>query len=230
MYRRIFKGQRRKQSKADSSVFSCLSLHKNPVLSTPGMLTVAAIDIGTINPCIRVERRYVEDGSLIKVETLIQHLFNPSLNPERHYMLEIVDVIDSLLYIFTECQFILIESQIGFSVEMSRCQQHITTYILSTVRDRGVNPQVVEIDSLVKSRVLGSPTFKKKSDLKKWCEVEAFRLLKSRGEDEVVEHIMRGKRDDHCDVVCFTEAWWMILNGQSKYTTQYNLGDLLRGT
>lgn len=121
----------------------------------------------------------------------------------------------SLLYLepyrewFQRSHYIVIESQLPVNYDLVRMGQHIITYLMVTVRDAGFRPLIIEIDSRLKSRLLGAPPRLTKPQLKKWCRDKALSLLKERGDLETVTMISKQpKKDDHGDVVCYDEVWW----------------------
>ena len=226
---------------------------------------VAAIDPGTKNCAIRVERRSyaLTDESTISSEKFTTG-FRPFLpqsvvgfdDPESEFRnkwkLESVETIAQEKYDFTDspspeseeaaisewgnasasgahyiyakqriealeehfinCQYIVVESQMPVNTEMVRMAQHIMSTLFMTVRDKGAHPLIIEIDAKLKTSVLCAPPGMKKYARKKWAGLKAVEVLESNRDFETAELIKRStKKDDHGDVVCYTETWFRIL-------------------
>ena len=54
----------------------------------------------------------------------------------------------------------------------------------------------------------------KKPQLKKWAVAKAIEILKENGDDITLNFLLKrgNKKDDHGDVICYTTAWFKILN------------------
>lgn len=123
-------------------------------------------------------------------------------------------VLDEFMFQFQWCHYIVVESQLPINYDLVRMSQHIISYIMAGVKDKGLRPLIIEIDPHLKSRMLDAPPKMSKPQLKKWCRNKAIEILIARGDHATAQLIKEAsKGDDHGDVVCYEEIWWMILRG-----------------
>lgn len=201
----------------DKPALSSTDLYPN----TNPYIQLASIDPGIKNCCIRIERRTFDNG-IMKVQTLIQIKIdftltnsNPDINIglDTIYYINCLSILEPYIPFFITSQYILIESQLPINYDMVRMSQHLITFLMMSVKNKGLKPLIVEIDSRFKSRIFGAPPKMTKPQLKKWAWEYAVSILKARGDNETANMILTcGKKDDHGDVICYTEAWWIILN------------------
>jgi hypothetical protein len=211
---------------------------KTPPLSSafltplsPKWIQVAAIDPAVKNCAIRVERRTFENDQdqtkPTKCETILLKRIDFLTPPSDESSLATKSVSGSeygcqYMYMieymakyadyFASCHYILIESQMAINTEMMRMSQGIITAIAFIVRNRGLRPLIIEIDPKLKSSTFGAPRMDKPT-LKRWTETKAIEILTENNETEIANYIREAKKaDDLGDVVCYTTAWFKILN------------------
>lgn len=129
------------------------------------------------------------------------------------YHVHLYDYLARHVDLLARCQYILIESQMVINQPAMRVAQAIITFLLVSLKDRGVRPVVVEIDPRAKYRLLGAPAATKPK-LKQWAAAKGDEILRAHGDAATADAIAADtKRDDHGDVVCFTTAWFLVLRG-----------------
>jgi len=182
-------------------------------------IQIAAIDPGIKNCCIRVERRTF-DNDIMKVETLLQikmdftvkNTSDTDIGLDTIYYTHTIDLLEKYIQYFITSQYIIIESQLPINYDMVRMSQHIISFLMIYTKDKGLKPLIIEIDPRFKSRIFGAPLKMTKPELKKWAWEYAVKILKDRNDNETANMILSStKKDDHGDVICYTEAWWIIL-------------------
>ncbi len=211
------------QVKTPYMVFSChdgdFPLNHPPEICTKlnhhgdELLQICAIDVGIRNCGIRIERRWKKAD---KVETLMLARIDFTKGAREQtntvYYSHSVDILTPYLPHFEMCQYILVESQLPINYDAVRMSQHLITFLMMNVANKGVKPMICEIDTYFKSRIFDAPKKMKKPELKKWCRDKALEVLKDRG-DMVAYNAMiaAGKQDDMGDVVMYCEGWVLAL-------------------
>lgn len=222
MYKSSAKYGRKKGEKLSSTPYSTFNPHSGePVIPSTqyfgtSFVNAAFIDPGVRNCAIRFSQY---DLSTKQIKTLRQ-LKIDFVQPDEKVGKETQYYAGSLrqLAVYNEdfrwCHYIIIESQLRTNYDMTRMGQHLITHLLMTVADQGFRPLIIEIDSRVKTQMLGAPPGMDKPQRKKWCLSKAIEIIKSRGESEVLALLTKpGKRDDHGDVICYDEVWWRMCFG-----------------
>lgn len=124
---------------------------------------------------------------------------------------------------FSASHYIVIESQMTISYDNTRLCQHLITYFMHTMKNKGSLPLVIEITSQAKTRLLGCPKKLTKYQYKKWAAEKAVELLEDRGEEceeKYVQSIMtNSKKDDKSDAICQYYAWIKIMEGEGMKPT-----------
>lgn len=219
MYRRT----RRFQKSGKRDPFSEIPFHSSETkteMKEKGdefVLRLCAIDPAIKNCAIRIEDRIfsVKDDykSLKGVETIVQDKFDFVTGEDgSNYWKKLYTSFDKYLTELDECHYILIESQLPVNTEMVRVSQAIITYLHIYLFDKGVKPIVVEVDASLKTKMLGCVGRKTKPERKKWCIEKGGELLKERGDVQTIDFLKKQrKKDDHYDVICFCESWYIIL-------------------
>lgn len=145
-------------------------------------------------------------------------VIEPTTNP--HYYVTLCRVLNDLYYDLVDCDYILIESQLSRNPEAIRIAQHIISTVMAVVNDccltdkdgtLTTRPLIVEVAPHFKSRYFGVRK-KKGLDLKKWCVVKACAILE-KNNDTIAREIVKKdrKKDDHCDVILYCEAWANVM-------------------
>jgi hypothetical protein len=115
---------------------------------------------------------------------------------------------------FQESHYIGVESQLAINYDLVRMGQHIITYIMTLVRDKGNRPYIMEIDSHLKTRMLHAPPKMTKPQRKKWAADYAINYLELYDQEPQIANYIRsqGKKDDYGDVVCYEKVIIIILS------------------
>lgn len=194
---------------------------------------VTTIDPGIINCCIRQAIRCNKTSQITTHMQILSNFNHKSLNEKKDtnllpgetqsssvgmdtkYYVNACSILDEYIEHIQMSHYIVIESQLTINPDLVRMSQHIITYLMIKTKDKGLRPLICEIDSHLKSRMLGAPTKMKKPQLKLWCKNKAIEILESRGDLVNVKLIKEAKKaDDHGDTVCYEAIWWMILDGK----------------
>lgn len=199
-----------------------------------GYYQAVSIDPSRKNYGFRIERRY-HTG---KIETLIYRRFTleyvldqsniPSDNnnagqqkkktnaKKKPDMLYVFDVLTGILdyhsKYYQDCHFIVIERQLPFNYRSFRIFQHTLSYFLIKLKDAPLLPQIMELDSKLKSHQLAPGEDFTKNALKKWSVKKCEELLKLRNDTLGLELFnQQRKQDDLADTVCQLEALFKYL-------------------
>lgn len=187
-----------------------------PVLRNDNMIIVS-IDPGIVNcgiyvVCFNTKTNKYKSLYLSRLE------FNKG---ENHYVssMKILDELEEKEKYFSSAHYIIIESQMAVSYDNTRMAQHLITYFISKIRNKGNRPLVIEFNSQSKTRLLGCPKGMKKPDYKKWCREKAIQILKDRNDESETKFIKciqtAKKADDMGDSICQLYAWMMVFNGEA---------------
>ncbi len=177
---------------------------------------ITAIDPGIKNCAIHVIRRTKSE-----IKTLMLNKFNFTISSHEEstigldtmYYSRVIEYFSQYMNYFTTSQYIIIESQLPINYDMVRLCQHIITFLMLYTKNQGLKPLIVEIDPKFKSKLFGAPSHLVYADLKKWAWENAVRILQSRNDNETANMILNStKKDDYGDVICYTEAWWIVLS------------------
>lgn len=223
-YRRLgrFNKKAPTQVKSPYMVFSCHD-GEFPLMNPPHVyefykrpeetfVQIAAIDIGVKNTSIAMERRW--SSGHVDVVMLLKIDFTIGDRPitDTIYYTNSIEILRKYLPYFEMCQYILVESQLPINYDAVRMSQHILTFLMMNLANKGCKPMICEIDTYFKSRIFNAPKKMKKPELKKWCIQYAFDLLEKRGDKATLEMIKSsGKKDDLCDTLCYCEGWFIAL-------------------
>ncbi len=223
-YRRLgrFNKKAPTQVKTPYMVFSCHD-GEFPLMNSPAVsefykrpdetfVQVAAIDIGVKNTSIAMERRW--SGGHIDIVMLMKLDFTigERAQTDTVYYSHSIDMLKKYLPFFEMCQYIIVESQLPINYDAVRMSQHIITFLMMNLANKGCKPMICEVDTYFKSRIFNAPKRMKKPELKKWCIEYALKLLEKRGDTETIEMIKAsGKKDDLCDTLCYCEGWFLAI-------------------
>lgn len=192
---------------------------------------ITAIDPGIKNCAIHVIRRTKSE-----TKTLMLNKFNFTISShdestiglDTMYYTRVIEYFGQYINYFTTSQYIIIESQLPINYDMVRLCQHIITFLLLYVKNQGLKPLIVEIDPKFKSKLFGAPPKMTYAELKKWAWENAVKILNARGDSQTAKVITdSGKKDDYGDVICYTEAWWLVLS-QGIYSIPMMADQLLK--
>lgn len=184
--------------------------------SSEEWIQITAIDPGIKNCGIHVVRRTKSETKTLvlnKINFTISSHEEQTIGIDTMYYIRVIEYLGQYINYFTTSQYIIIESQLPINYDMVRLCQHIITFLLLYTKNQGLKPLIVEIDPKFKSKLFGAPTHLTYAELKKWAWENAVKILKSRNDIETSNIITNAtKKDDYGDVVCYTEAWWLVLN------------------
>jgi len=179
-------------------------------------IIVTSIDPGIKNCGVYVAKINLKSG---KVKSL--YLSRLEFSGEgSHYINSIkkLDHIEEKTGLFSKSQYIIIEQQMIVSTQNTRMGQHLQTYFLTSLRNKGKRSIIMEFTSKAKTRVLKCPPekMKQKKDYKKWCAEKAVSILRERDNESEEKYILFlesvKKKDDVGDVICQLEAWKILID------------------
>jgi hypothetical protein len=142
------------------------------------------IQIGSMDPAIyffglRCERIY-KDGYRETIEFSLTDFTKkedgkvPEVGKENFFYVNSITIMQQYCEDFLQyCQYIVIESQLSYNYDMVRMSSHLIAIMCLCLKDKGNRPIIIELDSKLKSNLLGAPSGMKKVDLKKWCAAKA---------------------------------------------------------
>ena len=139
---------------------------------------------------------------------------------DSHYTksISVLNELEEVNKYFSSSHYIIIESQMAISYTNTRMGQHLITYFLTSLKDKGNRPMVIEFNSQSKTRMLGCPKGMKKPEYKKWCRETASKLLIERNsehENQFLDCLKNQKKaDDMGDAICQYKSWILVMNGE----------------
>jgi hypothetical protein len=217
-YRRYYRFNKNNPVGLGKPPFATFNPHtrESPVLRNENMIIIS-IDPGIVNCGIYINCINTKTGEETSIY-LARLEFNKD---ENHYVssLKIFDELENSEKYFTSAHYIVIESQMAVSYDNTRMAQHLITYFMGKVKDKGNRPLVIEFNSQSKTRLLNCPKGMKKPEYKKWCHAKAIEFLKSRNNPKEEKFItcleVAKKKDDMGDAVCQMYAWLKVMRGES---------------
>lgn len=184
------------------------------IASSDGLIYITTIDPGIVNCCIRCS---AFNPQTMHSKTLSQCLINFTDSGFNMYHDSIFHLLDRFIPYFINSHYIGIESQLTVNTDLVRMAQHIITYLMCVVRNKGNKPLILELDSHLKTRLLGAPKKMNKPQRKKWARDIGIQFLESSGEQNVADIVRSGKGDDHGDTICYEKVIIMILYGRLNH-------------
>ena len=140
---------------------------------------------------------------------------------ENHFLesLSQLETLENEKKLFSSSHYIVIEAQMSVNYSLVRMGQHIISYLLTKVRDKGNRPLIIEISSQCKTKEFEDyPKGLSKYQYKKWCTQKAIQLLeerKSEGEKDFIYILKTSKKsDDMGDSVAQYYAWLSYMLGE----------------
>ncbi len=123
---------------------------------------------------------------------------------------------------------VLIERQLAKNYKAVRISQHLISCLIMLMSTSVLNPLIYELDPKVKSRILAPGIKMDARQVKKWAIERAYRLLKSRGDEnhKRLENKKVKKKDDLADTVIQIEAFCRLMNwdkSPDKIGAEYSL-------
>lgn len=131
---------------------------------------------------------------------------------DTQYYAAIFAAFEPYLQYFINSHYICIESQLPINYDLVRMSQHITTYLMTVVRNVGCRPLIVELDPHLKSQMLGGPPKMTKVELKAWAHKMGVHFLRESGEHEMADFLeARKKGDDMGDVILYEKCLILLI-------------------
>lgn len=197
---------------------------------------ICAIDPALKNCAIRIEGKnkktlFQEKFSFVECRPRITKKNKESVKLERMNKNDKEGSFEKILEVFyglkkelEEVDFIIIESQHHRNKDMLKVCQTIITVLMCMFQGDYKGPLIIEVEPKIKSSTSfigledGIKGRVKKPELKKWAEKKGIEILKRNGDEEWAEKILKErKKDDHGDVICYTECWRKGILNEKKY-------------
>tara|TARA_R110001592_G_scaffold164575_3_gene398743 strand:+ start:2733 stop:3422 length:690 start_codon:yes stop_codon:yes gene_type:complete len=190
--------------------------YEAPVLRNENMI-ITSIDPGVVN-CgiyiVSINTKTKEKKSLY----MARLEFNKGSDPYSESIKKF-EKLESENSYFSASHYIVIESQMAISYKNTRIGQHLISFFMTFLRNKGNRPLVIEFNSQSKTRLLGCPSGMKKPQYKVWCKDKALEILGDRegtSEKKFITYLENSKKkDDMGDAICQSEAWLMVYNGEA---------------
>lgn len=219
-YRRYSK-LKNKQPVSGKPPYIVYSAHssESPVMNNDNII-ITSIDPGIKNCGVYVNCFNTVDKSQTSI--LLTRL-DFSAGGDNHYVncIKEFDRLEKEQQYFSKSHYIVVESQMTISYTNTRMGQHIITYFMTKLKNRGNMPHVIELNSQAKTRMLDCPKGMKKQQYKRWCKQKAVEFIDQRNNQDhekpfadKIKHATKG--DDMGDTVCQCYAWIMLLEGEHR--------------
>jgi len=211
------------KNKTDSLPYAELNPHtiEAPVMRNKNII-VTSIDPGIVN-CGIYTTAYDSESKKIRSIYLEKLVFNDGDN---HYLTSLrkLEELENQHKLFSSSHYIVIESQMTVNYDLVRMGQHLISYFLTKLKNKGNRPLIIEITSQAKTKLLDCPKGLSKYQYKKWCTSEAIKSLKEKGqEDNEKDFIFKlqnaKKSDDMGDSISQFFALIKIIEGEYNRPT-----------
>jgi hypothetical protein len=216
-YRRHYRYSKNNATGAIKPPFASFNPHdyEAPVLRNENLI-ITSIDPGIVNCGLYINCINTKDFSQKSI-LLTKLEFNKGENHYVESLKKFTELEEKHKY-FSSSHYIVIESQMAISYDNTRMGQHLISFFMTYLKNKGNRPLIIEFNSQSKTRLLGCPKGLKKPEYKKWCKEKAVDLLKSRGksEEKFADFLEKAKKkDDLGDAICQCEAWLIVYKGES---------------
>ena len=132
------------------------------------------------------------------------------LASETSYFNNVFVKLDKLASFFENTHYIVIEKQMTVNVKLIKFTHYLICYFMRSLSGKGYLPLIFEIDSHLKTKTLGAPSFRKKPQRKEWCRNFVLTMLK-KSDTSLFEFISKlGKNDDVSDAICQEMAFSIV--------------------
>lgn len=188
-----------------------------PVMKNKNII-ITSIDPGIVN-CGIYTGAYDTENKTHKSIYLEKLVFNRAVN---HYLeaLNKLEELEEKHKLFSSSHYIIVESQMTVNYDLVRMGQHLISYFLTKLKDRGNRPLVIEITSQAKTKLLDCPKGLSKYQYKKWCTQEALKMVTENDEPDYIFKLENAKKsDDMGDAICQYKAWIKIMEGEYNRPT-----------
>lgn len=213
-----------KSQQPDKTPYTVYYFHSIPIEErkwTDDFMQIVSIDPGSSNLAFYIERRYF-NGKIIPValdKVNIEEVKKEIENSGREVNLSLTynnltTFLDHFKDLYLDCHYIVIERQLPQNYKRVRISQHIISYFLTQLKDKGKLPSIFEIDSKLKGKMLLAP---KHCDLKAWSITKAQEILNNRNDKYSLEVIASfRKKDDLSDSIIQIEALFLFWGFSSQ--------------
>lgn len=177
------------------------------------------IQIISIDPCksklinfaFRVERRF--DNGI--VQTIMMKNITDGISNDIYN--SITDFLDENIEYINKTHIFIIERQLPYNYKAVRISQHVITYLMVKTKNNSFLPEIIEVDSKLKSKQLNAPANLSSKGIKKWSVEKAISLLNKRNDQyglDLLDELKNKKQklDDYCDTICQAEAYISLIN------------------
>ena len=196
---------------------------RNELWQNENEIFIISIDPGTVNLCIRVERRpalYDEEANPNEIKTLFfnkydlnKYFANENNNNDTYVLL--IDKLDEWIKEFLPIvHIVIIERQLPKNYKAVRISQCLIDYFIFRLKKSNKYPLIIELQPKVKSKELKAPKHLNDRGIKLWSIDEAMSLLKIRGDQyaiDCIESSPKSKKDDLADTVTQIEAFFSYM-------------------
>ena len=201
-----------KSQKPEKGDFIIHKIHSRP--SVPWIqdhLIFVSIDIGKKNLSMRIEQRFFK-GKIIPIAYDITPVYAVEPNDDNTVTLStsqnLYRFLNTYKDYFFRCHYVLVERQLPFNYQAVRISIHVLSYFAMLLADTPLLPQLIEINSKLKGRLLGAPGNLTDTGLKAWAVEEALKILEWREDKWSLDVLKKAKKkDDLADVVVQIEAF-----------------------
>lgn len=222
MYRKPKVKKSNRPDKAAYTIYYPHSSNREEREWTEDYLQFVSIDPGVETFSLRVERRY-DDGvihtyAMDRVAIMDKPGESKEPGDPNETFNNLSNLLEKYLELFQASHIFLIEKQLPENYWPLRVSQHAMSWLLIKLKDNPLLPDIIELDSKLKGRMLGAPKNVNSKGLKQWAKEEAMRLLELREDDNCIELLEKyraydksrkrvAKLDDLCDTIVQIEAF-----------------------
>lgn len=200
-------------------------VHSSIIDENSNYLIGVFIDPGIINCAIRICKNDLITNTITTILQIKLNFNDPT--PDLHYF-NAITILNKYLSYFKWSHYIVIEKQLPINYKLVRMSQHLISYFMITLKNKGFRPLIYEIDPKQKSHLLGGKFKMPKAKLKIWCKDKALEILLARNDISTYNFIINSKKqDDHGDTVCYDECWWLLIKTEKIKTSNNNLSKII---
>ena len=182
----------------------------NIICLADNFIQATFIDPGTVSCAFRTVKFYYEQNNIENVFFGILK-FGKTIE---EVLIGVETELTPLSDILINSHYIVIESQPLKRKDVFRTYQHLISFMLHVIKNKGVFGVVVEIDLKIKTVWIGGPVNKTQNggiSIKKWTQNKALEILNQRNDTlslSIISSSLSKGREDLSDVVCYEYAWW----------------------
>lgn len=193
--------------------FHTKDITQRNVLWTQPYLQMCAIDPGSKNLGLRIERRYhagyYRPAVYLRIDVQITEEDETNCTVYK----KLSNFLKQYLPFFMETHLFCIEKQLPENYQAVRISQHIISFLMDKLEDAPLLPIVYEVESKLKYRMLGAPNHLNQRTLKKvWGPAKAREILVAENDTLSIERLDgEKKKDDLGDIVLLRRVLELIL-------------------